>query len=136
MNSQQLLFINFLIFLALVLFFVFFRSKPKQPTILDLKAIPKETDSELSKEKNEKERVVEAKDVTQSTKPTKMLKIESISFIYNGHEWDAYDVLALPRGCTLQIATSHYQNLIKTSDPSTFEFFEAAFSAILKAKHN
>ena len=56
--------------------------------------------------------------------------------MYNGHEWEAFEVLGLPKACDIPTATSHYQNLIKTSDPSTFEFYELAYSAILKAKQN
>lgn len=145
MNSQQLLFINFLIFLALVLFFWFGRSKPKQPTLLNMKATPpKPEEPSPSKEQSvlEPKSDIEpkARDVSpkkpaiESPKPTRLGTTKTVYFVFNGHEWDAYEVLGLPRGCALNAATSHYQNLIKTSDPSTFEFYDAAYSAILKSK--
>ena len=136
MNSQQLLFINCLIFVALALFFFLGRPKPQQPTKLNLKAAPKEPDPQLSSEITEKERIQSGKDVTQQAKIPKLVHSAGVFFVYNGHEWEAYEVLGLPKGSSLQTATSHYQNLIKTSDPSTFEFFDAAYSAILKAKHS
>ena len=133
MNSQQLLFLNFLILLALVLFFTLGRSKPKQPTRLNLKDPPKDPN-----------RVSEASKTVRDVSPPKMpilvapkasvRGLKSTYFIFNGHDWDAYEVLGLPRDSNLATVTSHYQNQIKTSDPSTFEFYEAAYSAILKSK--
>ena len=81
-----------------------------------------------------------AKDVTplKNDKPilNKPQKTSSVFFMYNGHEWEAFEVLGLPKGCDIQSATSHYQSLIRTSDPSTFEFFELAYGAILKSRQN
>lgn len=119
-----------------MLYFVFGRSKVKQPVKLNLKVSPKPTDPDLSDEKNDKERIVRAKDVTPAVAiESKLIKKGfSVFFMYNGHEWEAFEVLGLPKGCDIQAATSHYQSLIRTSDPSTFEFFELAYSAILKSK--
>lgn len=119
-----------------MLFFVYGRSKAKQPAKLNLKSGPKDLESSSLNEKAENSLVVEAKDVTPIIDSPKMLMGKAVFFVYNGHEWEAYEILGLPRGCTLQTATSHYQNLIRTSDPSTFDFFNAAFSAILKARNN
>jgi hypothetical protein len=57
-----------------------------------------------------------------------------VYFVYNGHEWECHEVLGIPCGSTLHVATEMYQHLIKTSDPSTFEFYEAAYRSILKRK--
>lgn len=54
-------------------------------------------------------------------------------FMYNGHDWDAYLVLGVPAGSTLPAVTQAYQDLIKKSDPNSYEFFEAAYQAILKS---
>jgi hypothetical protein len=128
-NSQQLLYINIVIGLFFVLYFFFFRSKPRQPTRLNLRAqsepIEKAKESMLSPPEpprpGEPVLVVKAKDLR-------------IFFVYNGHEWESHEVLGLQQDCTLQQATEMYQSLIKTSNPSTFEFYEAAFNSILKRK--
>lgn len=65
---------------------------------------------------------------------TRELDLNATYFVFNGHEWDAYEVLGLSRESNLPTITSHYQNLIKTSNPSTFEFYDAAYSSILKTK--
>lgn len=124
-----------------MLYFVFGRSKPKQPTVLNLKSAAKPDEKGPADEKSDAIRMVEAKDVTppKNDKPTEKRLIQKSSpvfFMYNGHEWEAFEVLGLPKGCDIQSATSHYQNLIRTSDPSTFEFFELAYSAILKSRQN
>lgn len=140
MNSQHIFLLNFIIFLALVLYFVFGRSKPKQPTVLNLKSTPEPEDVGLADEKADALRIDGAKDVTpqpniDKPKVNKLIqKNNSVFFMYNGHEWEAFEVLGLPKGCDIQSATSHYQNLIRTADPSTFEFFELAYAAILKSR--
>lgn len=155
MNSQQLLYINLGIGLFFVLYFLFFRSKPKPPvrlnlrakSSLDLEAPQRAQDVELQKQEREakvaevltgqpskeapviEEPVLEAPAI-QAVRPQEL----GIYFVYNAHEWECHDVLGVPRGCSLQIATQKFQQLIKTSDPSTFPFYEAAFDAILKKK--
>lgn len=123
-----------------MLYFVFGRSKPKQPTVLNLKAESKQSEADPSDdEKSDALRASGAKDVTPPTIPVVnnlIRKSNSVFFMYNGHEWEAFEVLGLPKGCDIQSATSHYQNLIRTSDPSTFEFFELAYAAILKSRQN
>ena len=202
MNSQQLLFINFIIFGLLVFYFLIGRSKHKQRAVLDLKKsqtdrveaksqpnqfkeAQNESQAQVDKADNEltepKEVAQLAHEVTTQLEPDikieikteielksldvliskeeplletpindenkntnikqlksnnsdKKLQKEIVYFMYNGHEWEAHEVLGLKAGVTLEEATAHYQNLIKRSDPSTFEFYEAAFSAILKLK--
>jgi hypothetical protein len=146
-NSQLLLLINFLVVTGLVMYFLSARSKGKQGPILDLQ---KRSDSDQPAEvkktienpdrpeflKNDPPK--ESRDVKSEPVKAELLeptnKKEIVYFIYNGHEWEAHEVLGLESGVTLHEATQHYQNLIKTSDPSTFEFYDAAFAAILKLK--
>lgn len=108
--------------------------------MLNLKSEVKSAQTDLADEKSDAIRLDEAKDVTPPPKIDKsnlnkfIQKSNSVFFMYNGHEWEAFEVLGLPKGCDIQTATSHYQNLIRSSDPSTFEFFELAYSAILKSR--
>jgi hypothetical protein len=144
MNSQQLLLINFLILSAVVLFFVFGRSKGKQTLKLDLRSPSQDKAPPLQKEA-ESLKVAETSVVAEETKDVIVTQPQVISapqvvapaensifFVYNGHEWEAHEVLGLGKSCDLKDATMRYQSLIKTSDPSTFEFYDAAYSAILK----
>jgi hypothetical protein len=151
-NSQLLLLINFLVVTALVMYFLSARSKGKQGPTLNLNPSPEPGSGTVAGE-NPAEKVPEIKNAKGSatdepdSPPVKISsakievqepvrKKEIVYFVYNGHEWEAHEVLGLESGVTLHEATQHYQNLIKTSDPSTFEFYDAAFAAILKLKRN
>ena len=140
MNSQQLLIINFIVLSGLILFFILSRLKDKQHVRLNIKTGEKESLSEREgvETSNSNIETLVVTEVTVNTEVTldvphsKSGKDNVVYFLYNGHEWEVYEVLGLPRGSSFQIVTSQYQNLIKTSDPSTFEFYDAAYAAILK----
>lgn len=171
MNSQQLLYINIVIVVLLILYFVLGRSKVRGPVKLNFHKDAKNSDKQelLSKpqtsadftqliidkdrqSKTEQVKPIEPTEpvvdpvaqarVVEELKPIEgsplapkpVKKNERIFFVYNGHEWECHEVLGLTVGCTLQVATEMYQHLIKTSDPSTFEFYESAYKSILKRK--
>lgn len=56
----------------------------------------------------------------------------NILFLYNGHDWDAYEVLGVPAGASLPLVTEKYQKLVKEADQGQLEFYQAAYQAILK----
>lgn len=58
----------------------------------------------------------------------------NILFNYNGHTWDAYEVLGLPAGASLVDVTKSYQHMLKTAEPESHEFLETAFKTILSKK--
>lgn len=59
-------------------------------------------------------------------------KLLNVRFVYNGHDWDAFEVLGLPAGAKLSTVTQRYQELLRTADRGQLEFYEAAYQAILK----
>lgn len=66
--------------------------------------------------------------------PSGTSKDLNILFNYNGHSWDAYEVLGLPAGASLVDVTKAYQGMLKTADPESHEFLETAFKSILSRK--
>lgn len=64
-----------------------------------------------------------------SAKPAKEL---NVLFMYNGHDWDAYEVLGLPAGCSLKMVTQRYQELVRDADEGKLLFLQAAYESILK----
>lgn len=62
------------------------------------------------------------------------LKELSVFFMYNGHEWEAHQVLGIPQGANLEMATQAYQEALQSADPSSYEFLECAHAAIMKQK--
>ncbi len=56
----------------------------------------------------------------------------NVLFMYNGHDWDAYEVLGLPAGCGIHLVTKRYQELIQNAEEGKLLFYQAAYDAILK----
>lgn len=54
----------------------------------------------------------------------------AVIFMYNGHDWEAHDVLGVPQGSSMHQVTLAYQQLIKTADSRSLQFYELAYSAI------
>jgi hypothetical protein len=54
----------------------------------------------------------------------------NVVFNYNGHSWDAYEVLGLPAGSSPEKVEQAYRESIKTVDPGSRPFMEAAYHAI------
>ncbi len=53
-------------------------------------------------------------------------------FVYNGHDWDAFEVLGLSPYSSFSEITKVYQQQIKRADPGKHEFLQTAYMAILK----
>lgn len=58
----------------------------------------------------------------------------NILFNYNGHTWDAYEVLGVPAGAGLVEVTKAYQQMLTSAAPESHEFLETAFKTILAKK--
>ena len=54
----------------------------------------------------------------------------TVMFNYNGHTWEAYEVLGLPAGSSLQSSEPAFENLALESDAQTLPFLVAALEAI------
>lgn len=144
MDSQQLFYFNLIIGVLFLAYFIFGRAKQKPPTQLNMRA-PKtkldiQTDNPvLAKDQTRQAQISEPKqsilepEMKPAAKPTKSL---SIFFMYNGHDWEAHQVLGIPQGAGVEAATKAYQDLLKTSDPSSYDFLESAFNAIFKKRRN
>ena len=134
-----------------VVYFLFAKGKTRQPTKLNVKAnedfkksIVKTSQAgnggqlaasdtrEPSFQDSKKVEVLEPEADNVILLKNRKAKNLSIYFVYNGHEWECHEVLGVPQGAPLPVVTAAYQELIKSSDASTFEFFESAYQSILK----
>lgn len=59
---------------------------------------------------------------------------QQATFIYNGHDWDAFEVLGVSPYSSFSEITRMYQVAIKKADAGKHEFLQAAYMAILKLK--
>ncbi|QDK37054.1 hypothetical protein [Bdellovibrio sp. NC01] len=61
----------------------------------------------------------------------KKSKSLNVMFNYNGHSWDAYEVLGVPAGASIKTVTDAYQVALRRCDKESVEFLETAYKAIL-----
>lgn len=60
----------------------------------------------------------------------------NVVFNYNGHSWDAYEVLGVPAGSSIENIQKAYLNAIQSSQKDSAKFITAAFEAIVEAQKN
>lgn len=142
MNSQHFLLLNIAILFFFVLWFLAGRrGNSKKPTQLQMKrgneappggVLQKTPDQTPGPGRYSHPRYQKyLQDECLSAHQSKDL---NILFNYNGHTWDAYEVLGVPAGANLVEVTQAYQQQLKTAEPESHEFLETAFKTILAKK--
>lgn len=149
MNSQDFLTLNLVAAGAFVLWYLLSRGGARRPTQLNLHAkdsappiLPPEEVLRGSAQRSVATTGTSAQAATAQSfrsphiKPeaSSEAKILNVMFNYNGHSWDAYEVLGVPAGASLRMVTEAYQVGIQRSAKESLEFLETAYSAILNAK--
>ncbi|MDG0817877.1 hypothetical protein [Bdellovibrio svalbardensis] len=142
MNSQELLTVNVVGAGAFILWYVLARGGGKRPTRLDMNAkdsapplITKTAALDSAPEskpelKSEADRAPAAPIVHPDLVGRKAKSL-NVMFIYNGHSWDAYEVLGVPAGASIKTVTDAYQTALRRCDTQSVEFLETAYKAIL-----
>lgn len=54
----------------------------------------------------------------------------NVVFNYNGHSWDAYEVLGVPAGSSFEVVEAAYKDGLSRMEGTSRPFVEAAFQAI------
>ena len=65
--------------------------------------------------------------VDEAPRPTKIL---NVFFNYNGHEWDAYEVLGVPAGSSMEAVEEAFIKSTSGVDEASKIFLETAYKAI------
>lgn len=60
------------------------------------------------------------------------MKSLNVMFNYNGHSWDAHEVLGIPAGAPLEMVQNAHRESLKTTDSSSHDFINTAFEAIVR----
>lgn len=135
MNSQDFLTLNLVGAGAFIFWYLVSRGGSRRPTKLNLNAkdsAPPLMDAappeKAGLEPLRRQSVSPQVHPDLSGKKTKCL---NVMFNYNGHSWDAYEVLGVPAGASLKLVTEAYQAAIRRSDKESMEFLETAYKAIL-----
>lgn len=58
----------------------------------------------------------------------------NVIFNYNGHSWDAFEVLGIPAGAKPPMVEEAYKKALKTTDRSSHDFIKTAYEAIRKSR--
>lgn len=121
MTSQGLLLIGIVAGLLLLLFAVGKRGYMK-PTKLNSRAGNKRPDQQAV--------------LTRSKESLNPLEGASrnlnVMFMFNGHTFDAYEVLGLPAGSDLDRVRGAYESAKRQADPQSQQFLEYAYRVIVK----
>ncbi|MNJ98399.1 hypothetical protein D3C87_161650 [compost metagenome] len=135
MNSQDFLIMNVVGAGAFIFWYLAARGGTKGPTQLNLKASDSEplvTPAESSPAvQAEGAAAIHAQHPDWGAHRTKTL---NVMFNYNGHSWDAYEVLGVPAGANLKLVTESYHDAIRRCDKESVEFLETAYRTILSRK--
>lgn len=59
----------------------------------------------------------------------------NVFFNYNGHSFDAYEVLGVPAGSTTEEIQSAFQRSLQSHDVGSQELFQLAFAAIQQTRN-
>jgi hypothetical protein len=141
-----------LICLGTFLFVVWFMSGRKggygEPTALDLRKGEKLKKTLIlpgdSPEQTESFQAPTFRDVTpvlnddktpvmlSTPSPPPLGPLPQAFFVYNGHDWDAFEVLGVSPYSSFSEITKSYQVMIRKADNGKHDFLQAAYSAILK----
>lgn len=134
MNSQDFLTLNLVGAGAFVVWYLISRGGPRRPTQLNMKAkdtappLVSPLPPEIEPSALANVEVLRRPRVVKEAAPAKNL---NIMFNYNGHSWDAYEVLGVPAGANIRTVTEAYQKAIRSCDKASVEFLETAYRAIL-----
>lgn len=131
MTSQAFLWMNTGIALALAGLFFFGRWRERDPVRLRLRSGNKWAHGlVLREEARMAPQPTHLRPSTHGGSFAPKMKSLNVIFNYNGHSWDAYEVLGVPAGAKLEAVKAAYLDAIGKSDPQSREFLETAFQTI------
>ncbi len=122
MTSQQFLWISAIVAISFVAIFLYPRDK-KGPSRLRMFGGQKN----LPAHKNSSTMSQEAR---RSSSGEVKVKVLNVMFNYNGHAWDAHEVLGVPAGAPMEMVKAAYQKSLTTTDSSSHDFISTAYNAI------
>lgn len=135
MSSQQFFGISLIIGIIFVILFLYPRSKPS-PSRLKLgfrRHLPDLPGTGISPEAREAAEE-NRKGMHFEASPNSTSKNLNVIFNYNGHSWDAFEVLGIPAGAKPSAVEEAYKKAIQSTDKSSHDFIRTAYEAIRKSR--
>ncbi len=149
LSAKNFLILNGFIVTLLVLSFYVMRRAPKGPVKLELR-----DEDHVASDKAREAKQVANKPAPKFSDPRKPLgsanyqprarKVQAelvddhgralnVFFMWNGHSWDAYEVLGIPGGSSREAAVAAFERAAALADKETLPFLQAALGAIAKS---
>ena len=123
MSSQAFLLINLGFAVIVVVIFLLGRLKARAPSRLSMKYGKREMATQSGT-------AVRISDEAVEHSPEGHIKHLNPIFVFNGHSWDAFEVLGLPAGSGMESVEKAYHLMVSKSDEQSKPFFDAALDAI------
>ncbi|MGZ3769811.1 MAG: hypothetical protein ACXVCP_09295 [Bdellovibrio sp.] len=131
MNSQDFLTLNLVGAGAFIVWYVVARGGTRKPAQLNLKAKDSDPPLIVNPVSEPSESKIKLECVTHPDLVNVKPKNLNVMFNYNGHSWDAYEVLGVPAGSSIKTVTEAYQKAVVKNSKSSLDFLETAYKAIL-----
>jgi hypothetical protein len=128
-SLENFLGINGIFVILLLLFFWSSRNSSLKPSKLTFAKGSNQSEPKMS------QTTTNTKDLALDADENIGERVLNIMFVYNGHSWDAFEVLGLPAGSNLATAQVAHERLILHCDKSSRELYDRALNAI-KVKSN
>lgn len=127
MSEQQILWICVAVCLFLAGLFLTGRRAPPPPSRLYLSRESEDKGAKKSSHKHSQGALDPSTAEVGSLGEERSL---NVVFMFNGHSWEAYEVLGLPAGAGKERVEAAYQKALADQDPSSREFIDAAYAAL------
>lgn len=131
--SNELLILNFVVVIIVVASYAWIRRRPRQPVTLKLKnpepKLPLAAADSKPLSRSERYKVFVEMPI-EAAAEAPFEKTLNVLFNYNGHTWDAFEVLGLPAGSSPAAAQEAFTKLCQQVQPESVEFLQAALAAI------
>lgn len=125
MQSQQFLWISVVVAVGFAFLFLYPRSKEGPSRLRMLRG---------NRNKNVPAKASSAGGMSQEARQASSeggrVKSLNVMFNYNGHSWDAHEVLGVPAGAPMDMIKTAYQKSLSTTDASSHDFLNTAYTAI------
>lgn len=120
---SQIVLLVVTIFFAISIYFLRRKQKPPPKSFSQsLKYEPRKT---ISDRDPPKLKLVDVENIADP--PPKTVEV---IFTWNGHAWDAFEVLGIPMGSTMPEIVLAYEEALKKVDPQSQEFIKRAYQSI------
>lgn len=105
---------------GIILLFLIGRKSVQSPAKLSLKLVPKNA-------------LIPAEDPFVHFGPESFPKTRNLNirFVYNGNDFDAYEILGVPPGSSIERIRFGFERRLRESGPESHAFFHAAYKAVV-----